>query len=109
MKVEPNNIKDIEAFINHSPELAEARENGVDLWALWHNLQRTPAERMRRHDIALDTYRKLQREGVIDKNLIPDDSGLSVDFLLHAKEMMNKPGGLKAVRELEAIKKMNPQ
>ena len=107
MKVEPNNIKDIEAFINESPELAEARENGVDLWALWHNQQRSYAERMRRHDIALDTYRKLQQEGVIDKNLLPDDSGLSVDFLLHAKELMHQPCGLEAVRELEAIIKVN--
>lgn len=61
MKVEPNKIKDIEAFINHSDELAEARENGVDLWALWHNLHRSYAERMRRHDIALEMRRKLQK------------------------------------------------
>ena len=61
MKAEPNKTKNIEAFINESPELAEARENGVDLWALWHNLQRTPAERMRRHDIALGLRRKLQK------------------------------------------------
>ena len=61
MKVEPNKAENIEAFISESPELAEARENGTDLWALWHNLQRTPAERMRRHDIALQLRRKLQR------------------------------------------------
>jgi hypothetical protein len=50
----------IEWFINESPELAEARESGVDLWALWANLQRTPAERMKRHQMALDMLRKLQ-------------------------------------------------
>jgi hypothetical protein len=61
MTADVNKISDIEAFINHSPELAEARENGVDLWALWHNLQRTPAERMRRHDIALQLRHKLQK------------------------------------------------
>ena len=61
MNVESDKTRDIEAFINESPELAEARENGVDLWALWHNLQRTPAERMRRHDIALEMRRKLQK------------------------------------------------
>ncbi|MHC4782313.1 MAG: hypothetical protein ACYSN7_03740 [Planctomycetota bacterium] len=55
------NSRDIEAFINESAELAEARKDGVDLWALWHNLQRTPAERMCRHQIALDTRRKLQK------------------------------------------------
>lgn len=53
--------RDIEVFINESAELAEARENGVDLWALWHNLHRTPAERIRRHQIALDTRRKLSK------------------------------------------------
>ena len=59
MKAGTQNSHDIETFINESPELADARKNGVDLWALWHNLQRTPAERMRRHDIALKTYLQL--------------------------------------------------
>ncbi len=61
IKAGVKNSRDIEAFINESTELAEARKDGVDLWALWHNLQRTPAERMRRHQIALDTRRKLQK------------------------------------------------
>ncbi len=61
MKAVVKNSRDIEAFINESAELAEARKDGVDLWALWHNLQRTPAERIRRHQIALDTRRKLQK------------------------------------------------
>ena len=55
------NMKDIEIFINEGPELAPARKEGVDLWALWHNLQRSPAERMHRHNIALDMRRKLQK------------------------------------------------
>lgn len=53
--------KDIEWYINESPELAEARAAGVDLWALWANLQRTPTERVRRHQIAIDLMRKLQQ------------------------------------------------
>jgi hypothetical protein len=61
MKADAKSVRAIEAFINKSPELAEARANGVDLWALWHNLQRTPAERMRRHDIALDMIHKLRK------------------------------------------------
>jgi hypothetical protein len=61
MKSNRKNIRDIETFINESPELAEARNAGIDLWALWHNLQRTPAERMRRHDIALATLRRLRK------------------------------------------------
>jgi hypothetical protein len=61
VKSDGKNCRDIKAFINESPELADARKNGVDLWALWHNLQRTPAERMRRHDIALETMRRLRK------------------------------------------------
>jgi hypothetical protein len=61
MRAVVTNSRDIETFINESAELAEARKDGVDLWALWHNLQRTPAERIRRHQIALDTRRKLQK------------------------------------------------
>ena len=61
MKAVVKNSRDIEAFINEGAELAEARKDGVDLWALWHNLQRTPAERIRRHDIAMDTLRRLRR------------------------------------------------
>lgn len=53
--------KEIEVFINESEDLAEARKNGVDLWALWHNLQRTPAERLRRHHIAWNTVHKLRK------------------------------------------------
>ncbi|MCE5185991.1 MAG: hypothetical protein LLF76_07700 [Planctomycetaceae bacterium] len=53
--------KDIERYINESPELAEARAAGVDLWALWANLHRTPTERVRRHQIAIDLMRKLQK------------------------------------------------
>ena len=61
MKAAAKNSRDIEAFINESAALAEARKDGVDLWALWHNLQRTPAERLRRHQIALDMRRKLRK------------------------------------------------
>lgn len=56
----PDNARDIEWYINESPELAEARAAGVDLWALWANLHRTPEERMRRHGFAIQTMRKLR-------------------------------------------------
>ncbi|MBC8378544.1 MAG: hypothetical protein H8E62_05150 [Planctomycetes bacterium] len=61
MKTDAENSQGIEVFINESAELAEARENGIDLWALWHNLRRTPAERMRRHHTALQTLRRLRK------------------------------------------------
>lgn len=51
----------IEKYLNESPELAEARSNGVDVWALWANLHRTPAERLRRHEIAYKTMQALKQ------------------------------------------------
>lgn len=51
----------IEKYLNESPELAEARRNGIDLWALWANLHRTPAERLRRHEIAYKTMQALKQ------------------------------------------------
>lgn len=56
-----NNPVNLEWFLNESPQLAEARKNGVDLWALWANLQRPVAERFRRHQIAIETMRKLRK------------------------------------------------
>ena len=65
MKAAAKNSRDIEAFINDSAALAAARKDGVDLWALWHNLQRTPTERIRRHQIALELRRKLQKAKIL--------------------------------------------
>lgn len=56
-----DNPTDPEWFINESPALSEARESGVDIWALWANLQRPVAERLRRHHIALETLRRLRK------------------------------------------------
>ena len=60
--------KNIEVFINESEELEEARQDGIDLWALWHNLQRTPAERLRRHYIAWNTVQKLRKAKFVIPN-----------------------------------------
>jgi hypothetical protein len=57
----PHPSADIEAFLNESPELEQARQNGIDVWALWANLHRTPAERLRRHEIAFKTMQGLKK------------------------------------------------
>jgi hypothetical protein len=45
-----------------SPDaIQEAIEYGIDVSLLRANLARTPAERMRRHQIALDRMRRLQK------------------------------------------------
>ena len=46
-------------LIERSPELAAARDSGVDIWMLQANLKRPVIERIRRHQIALDTFEKL--------------------------------------------------
>lgn len=48
------NEQEIIDFIENGPELAEERGYGIDLWALWANLQRTPEERLYRHQAALN-------------------------------------------------------
>ena len=42
-------------------EIRAAIEYGIDIFALIDNLKRTPAERMRRHQMALDTVEKLRK------------------------------------------------
>jgi hypothetical protein len=39
--------------------LVQAQRDGVDVWALWANLQRPVEERIRRLEIALETFRML--------------------------------------------------
>jgi hypothetical protein len=50
----------------NTKELAAAAEYGIDVAALMDNVQKTPAELIRRHQIALDTAEKLRKAG---KNL----------------------------------------
>jgi len=44
-------------WFDADPVLQLARRDGVDLWALWANLQRPVGDRIRRHQMALDTFR----------------------------------------------------
>ena len=56
-------------LIERIPELAAARDYGVDLQMLYDNLNRPVIERIRRHQIALDTFERLQNA----KKLQPTD------------------------------------
>jgi len=47
-------------LIDKVPELAAARDYGVDIQMLQANLNRPVIERIRRHQIALDTFEKLR-------------------------------------------------
>jgi len=42
-------------------EILEAMEYGIDVWALEANSKRTVAERMRRHQIALDAVEMMRK------------------------------------------------
>lgn len=50
----------LDSLIARIPELAEARDYGVDVSMLLANLKRPVIERIKRHQIALDTFYKLQ-------------------------------------------------
>ena len=57
---ENKNVKISSPRRRKDPILAAA-EYGVDIPMLMANLDRTPAERIRRHQIALDTFRMLRK------------------------------------------------
>jgi len=48
-----------EILLEEYPELADAKEYGIDIVMLYDNLQRSVEERIRRHQIALDMFKKL--------------------------------------------------
>jgi hypothetical protein len=48
-----------EILIAQYPGLAKAKQYGIDIVMLYDNVQRPVIERIRRHQIALDTYKKL--------------------------------------------------
>lgn len=50
-------------LIDKVPELAAARDYGVDIRMLQANLHRPVIERIRHHQIALDTFDKLRKAG----------------------------------------------
>lgn len=55
-----NNSENLDSLIGRIPELASARDYGIDIVMLLSNLNRSVAERIKRHQIALDTFYKLQ-------------------------------------------------
>jgi len=52
-------LETLSDLIDKVPELAAARDYGVDIQMLQANLNRPVIERIRRHQIALDTFEKL--------------------------------------------------
>ncbi len=58
----------MEVWFNTDPVLCQARRDGVDVWALWANLQRPVEERIRRHQIALHRFMLLYNARRINEN-----------------------------------------
>jgi hypothetical protein len=48
-----------EKLVNELPAWARAKEYGIDVAMLLDNIKRSPEERIRRHSLALATYKKL--------------------------------------------------
>jgi len=55
-----NNLHNCTTEREQVDALQAARDYGVDVEMLLDNLKRTPAERLRRHQLALDRVKKLQ-------------------------------------------------
>jgi len=64
MAVEPNTDRPSEAGETPADAIRAAREYGIDVSLLADNADRTVAERIERHQIALDTARKLRKASV---------------------------------------------
>ncbi len=90
-----------------------AADYGIDIPMLIDNIARTPAERIRRHQIALETFKALRKAKLV-KSLgeIRNIGGgrrirvLTIDSLIKARKAMNRPRDREAVLQLEAIKKL---
>lgn len=48
-----------EKLLAEYPALSKAKQYGIDIVMLYDNLQRPVIERIRRHQVALDTFEKL--------------------------------------------------
>lgn len=59
-QVKNKNIRIVSSRHRKDP-IRAAAEYGIDVPMLMANLARTPAERIRRHQIALDTFRMLRK------------------------------------------------
>lgn len=58
MRSRPKQTSD---FLSNDTVIQSAEDFGIDVNALIDNLKRTPAERIRRHRIALNTVMKFRR------------------------------------------------
>ncbi len=70
-KIKTNKTTDpkwLSKLIEKTPELAAARDYGVDIQMLIDNMNRSVSERIKRHQIALDTFQKLRSAKKIKKS-----------------------------------------
>jgi hypothetical protein len=82
MKAKPRK-KSNKHFV-HAAEITAAIDYGIDISMLIDNIRRSPAERIKRHQIALNAATVLRK----------------------AKKAMNRPRDKEALLQLEAIKKL---
>lgn len=79
-----------EKLAREIPAWAEAKKYGIDIAMLYDNLQLTPTERIKQHQISLNMYNKFSSKPK-QKNLI------------ESKKAMGRPRDIEAVKQLEAI------
>ena len=56
-------LDNIDKLLEQCPELKEVADFGVDIHILLDNLRRPLSERIRRHQIALDTLNSIRKAG----------------------------------------------
>jgi hypothetical protein len=60
MQMDEHNEKDLKS-VRNLPEIQAAVDYGIDVQQLMYNLQRIPAERIRRYQMALNAVEKLRK------------------------------------------------
>lgn len=53
-----------EKLARNLPAWARAKEYGIDIAMLYDNIKLTPTERIKRHQIAVNTYKKIYKSAL---------------------------------------------
>jgi hypothetical protein len=90
-------------MVSHSKHTSKKRtakrSPDIDIAMLKDNLKRSYAERIRRHQIALETMQMLQKA-----KLVKEDDSFTIDAMLDIKQSMNHRTKRQMIEQLKKIK-----
>ena len=61
-------VHESEKLAREIPAWAKAKEYGIDIAMLYDNIKLTPTERIRRHQIAVNTFEKIYKSAFRNRN-----------------------------------------